>query len=84
MKHLSMLGATFVLLLALMLGLGCNKQVSLPTPMPIEQLPSALEKAFNKAKPESKDLANQVLAALQAPDYAKAYTGLQNLLGNPV
>jgi hypothetical protein len=83
MKHLSRLVGTLILPLALMLGLGCKKQASPPTPLPIEQLPSALQNAFNKAKPEAKDLANQVLAALQTPDYGKAFNGLQNLLGKP-
>ena len=83
MKQLCMLGARFILLFALMLGLGCNKRVSPPTPLPIEQLPTVLQKAFSKAKPDVKDLANEVAAALQAPDYGKAFNGLQNLLCKP-
>ena len=83
MKRLCMLVARFILLFALMLGMGCNRQVAPPTPLPIEQLPLALQKAFSKAKPDVKDLANEVAAALQAPDYGKAFNGLQNLLGKP-
>ena len=77
----------FVLLLQVswLCAAGCSKNASqsAPAPMPIEQLPAALEKAFTKSKPEAKHLANQVVAFLQAQDYTKAYTGLQNLLGKP-
>ena len=63
---------------------GCSKTASSPpTPLALDQLPAALEKAFTKARSEAKALANQVVAFLQAQDYTKAYTGLQNLLGKP-
>jgi hypothetical protein len=83
MKHFRINGVTFAFVLVLMLGVGCDRKVAPPVPLPVEQLPSALEKAFIKAKPEAKDLANQIVASLQAQDYSKAYTLLQNLLGKP-
>jgi len=46
-------------------------------------LPAAIEKAFNKAKPAAKELATQVVAAVQAKDYSKAYMGLQTLSTHP-
>jgi hypothetical protein len=76
-------GFSLALALALMLGLGCDRSVSPPAPLPIEQLPAALEKAFSKAKSEARDLASQVIASLQAEDYSKAYVGLQSLAGRP-
>lgn len=42
-----------------------------------------LDKAFAKAKPEAKDLAAQVVAAVQAKDYSKAYLTIQTLAGKP-
>jgi len=35
------------------------------------------------AKPEAKDLASQIVAAVQAKDYPKAFSGLQALSGQP-
>jgi hypothetical protein len=79
MKQLCWLGlAVFCLV-----GISCNKSVSPPTPIPIEQLPAALEKAFAKAKAGAKDFSGQVVASLQAKDYGKAYFAMQNLSGQP-
>ena len=46
-------------------------------------MPAALEQAFSKAKPEIKELANQVVAAVQAEDYSKAFLTIQNLASQP-
>jgi hypothetical protein len=46
-------------------------------------LPAALEKAFSKAEPDTKDLAGSVAASVRSQDYAKAYLDLQNLVGKP-
>ncbi len=76
-------GIALAFLFVLTLGVGCNRSSAPPTPLTAEELPGALEKAFSKAKPEARDLANQVVAFVQAQDYSQAYTGLQNLLGKP-
>jgi len=81
MKHFHIHGFTIALVLVLMVGVGCERKVAPPTPLPVEQLQAALDKAFSKAKADTKELASQVVAAVQAQDYTKAYTGLQNLLG---
>ena len=71
----------YVLLLGLVTGLGCNRSSPPPTPLTLEELPAVMGKAFSSAKPEVKELASQILAAVQAKDYSKAFMGLQNLLG---
>ena len=60
---------------------GCSKNVTAPPPLPADQLPAAMQKAFSKAKPEIKEVADQVVASLQATDYAKAFAGMQKLGG---
>ena len=77
------MGAAFLLQVLWLCAAGCSKNTAPPPPLPVDQLPAALEKAFAKAKPDPKELANQIVASLQAQDYARAYTQLQNLLGKP-
>jgi hypothetical protein len=74
---------TLALGFALCCGVSCNRSSAPPAPLPPEQLAAAVEKAFAKAKPETKELANQAVAAFQAQDYPKAYAGLQNLASKP-
>jgi len=64
------------------LGVGCSREVPPPTPFTEAELPAELEKAFGTAKQaEAKDLVNQVLAALQAKDYSKAFWAINTLTG---
>lgn len=50
------------------------------TPFTEAELAGEIEKAFATAKqPEAKDLAGQVVAALQAKDYSKAFWAIQTL-----
>ena len=74
---------TLALLLVLAAGFGCNRTSPPPTPLSAEELPAALEKAFSKAKPDAKDLASQVVAAVQAQDYSKAFRAIQTLAATP-
>ena len=46
-------------------------------------MPAALEKAFSKAEPDTKDLAGAVAASVRSQDYAKAVPDLQSLMGKP-
>jgi hypothetical protein len=69
------------LILLWLAALGCSDSTPPPAPVAADQLPGLLEKTFAKAKPELKDLAGQVISALQAQDYPKAYLVLQNLAG---
>ena len=64
-------------------GMGCSKNTAAPTPLPADQLPAAMQKAFSKAKPEIKALADEAVAAVQAADYSKAFNGFQGLGGLP-
>jgi hypothetical protein len=70
-------------LLGLACGVGCTRSTPPPTPLSVEEMPAALEKAFSKAKPDVKDLANQVVAAVQAQDYSKAFQAIQDLASRP-
>ncbi len=69
-------------LLVAFINVGCGRGSAPLSPLPEEQIPSALQEAFVKAQPEVKDLANQVVAALQTKDYSKAFLVLQILGGH--
>ena len=71
------------LLLVLLAAIGCNKSSAPPAPLTVEQLPSAFEKAFRKAKPQVKGLAAQVVSSVQSNGYAQAYSELQHLSTAP-
>jgi hypothetical protein len=83
MNHLRLKGVALAAVLGLTFGVGCNRPSPPPTPLSVEELPAALEKAFAKAKPEIKDLATQVVASVQARDYSKAFLTIQNLASRP-
>jgi hypothetical protein len=83
MRHLGWKGITVALLFVLTLGVGCNRTSPPLAPLSAEELPAALEKAFSKAKPDAKDLANQVVASVQAQDYSKAFLAIQSLASRP-
>lgn len=70
---------TAVLLLGVLVAFGCSRSAPPLEPLAEAEVPTAIQTAFAKAKPEIKAEADQVLAALQAKDYSKAYLGLQNL-----
>jgi len=79
MKHLRIAKVGLALILVSAFVVACRQESSAPAPLPVEQVPAALLKAFTKAKPEAKDLVNQIVSALQAQDYSNAYLELQNL-----
>jgi hypothetical protein len=83
MRPLNLGSVALAALLGLAFGVGCNRSTPPPTPLPVEELPAALEKAFSKAKPEIQDLANQVVAAVQAQDYPRGFQTIQNLASRP-
>ena len=74
---------TLALLLLLTSGLGCRKDVRPPTPLPVDQFAVTFNKAFAGAKAETKDLAAQIVTAVQAQDYSKAFAQLQSLTSAP-
>jgi hypothetical protein len=73
----------FAVAAALALGfvLGCDRSSAPPTPLPAAEFAAAFDKTFGKAKPEVKELASQLVAAVQAQDYSKAFNGLHALAG---
>ena len=77
--------ASFALavLVVLLLTPACRKSSAPPPPLAIEQVPAALSKAFKKTNPEVKELVNQIISAVQAQDYSRAYLGFQNLAVKP-
>lgn len=79
MKSLIRSSLLTVLLVGVVLTIGCSKNVPPPEPIPLDQLPSAMEKAFGPAKGEAKEVADQVVAALNAKDYSRAASALQKL-----
>ena len=83
MKHFSLTRIAFLFSIVAVLAIGCDRSVPPPSALPIEQLPAAFEKTFSKAKPEIKDLANQIVSLVQGQDYAKAFFELQNLAAKP-
>ena len=62
-------GILFPLLLLLLAGSSCDRAGKPPAPLPLEQLPAALEKAFSKAEPDTKELAGSIAAAVRSQDY---------------
>jgi len=64
-------------LLVLLIASGCKKPEGPPPPVSLEQLPSALEKAFAKGKPEAGEPLGALQAALRDKDYPKALMAMQ-------
>lgn len=79
MKHLRINLVGLALLLPLLFGVACDRSSAPPTALAVEELPATFEKVFAKAKPETKEITSQIVAAVQAKDYSKAFQGLQNL-----
>jgi hypothetical protein len=82
MKAFHFTGVLFSLLFVLA-GSSCDRASKPLPPLPLDQLPASLEKAFTKAEADTKELAGSVVASVHSQDYAKAYLSLQSLLGKP-
>ena len=68
-----------VLLFPWLFSVGCGRNAGPPEPLPVEQLPAALQQAFSKAKPDIKEVADKVVALVEAKDYSKAFWAMQHL-----
>jgi hypothetical protein len=79
MKQLLIAQFTAVFLLLALGVFGCKPKDTMPAPLPADQLPAAMQKAFASAPAPAKTAANEVVAAVEAKDYAKALTQLQQL-----
>ncbi len=82
-KTLALGSVALAVLLGLAVGAGCKRSNPPPTPLAVQEIPAAVEKAFRTAKPEIKDLANTVVAGVQAQDYPRAFLTIQNLASRP-
>jgi hypothetical protein len=72
--------AIYLVTLLVVLGsVGCGKNPGPPPPLPVEQIPAELQKAFNSAGTEAKDVVGRVISALQSKDYPTAYEKIQTL-----
>ena len=79
MNNSKILHVFSALMFALLIGSGCDKSSTPPPALTAAEIPAAFEKAFAKAKPEIKQVATQVVTALQAKDYPNAFQGVQSL-----
>jgi hypothetical protein len=73
----------FLLLLGLWAGSGCDKASKPLAPLPLDQLPAALDKAFSTADAETRDLAGSAAASVRSQDYVKAFASMRALLDKP-
>ena len=58
---------------------GCAKDPGPPPPLAVENIPGELEKAFQAAKQQTKDIVGKVNSGLQSKDYPGAYDAIQAL-----
>jgi len=77
-------GAAMPVLVVLIGAAGCSRtSVNSPRALAPEQVAPTLNSAFKDAKPEVKEAANGVVAALQSQDAPKAFVQSQNLTERP-
>lgn len=71
-----------VLMGAVLALAGCSRSQP-PAPIALADVPAALREAFKDAKPEFKTLVEEIIPAVEKPDYPKAFNGLQMLAARP-
>lgn len=64
----------------LILVSGCSKDPGPPPPLAADRIPPELERVYNKANAETKDLVTKVSTGLQTKDYATSYDAIQALI----
>jgi hypothetical protein len=64
---------------AAVLGFGCSRTPTPPSPLAVGEIPVALTKAYLSAKPEIKEVADKVVSAVQGTNYPEAYSEIQLL-----
>ncbi len=79
-QKLSLAWSVCILFLALLVS--C-RQGGPPAPLPLDQLPTALNQAFSKARPELKELAERAGASVQNHEPAKALLVVEGLCATP-
>ena len=73
----------FLAALALICATACRRNEGPPPPLPADQIPVELKKAFGKAGPEIKDLVGEIERALQSKDYPAAHQSVLLLCNLP-
>lgn len=58
---------------------GCSREPAPPETIAIGAVPAALQKAFSKTTPTSKQMVDQIVEQLKVPNYALAISTLQAL-----
>jgi hypothetical protein len=69
--------------LLLVLVAGCRKKATTPRAMSAEEVPAAMEKTFQQAPTEVREVATEAVIALQSQDESKAFLDLQELTHRP-
>jgi hypothetical protein len=83
MKPLYATRTALALLMLLISGLACRKNIPPPVPLPVNEFGSTFTPVFSRAKAETKDLATQIVVAAEAKDYSTAFARLQTLISAP-
>ena len=83
LKSLNAARTALALLLLVIAGSGCRKNTPPPVPLQVNEFASTFNPAFARAKAETKDLAAQIVAAVQTRDYSTAFAQLQTLTSAP-
>lgn len=77
------LAPLFVVCLSAVIEAGCSRTGEAPAPLPVENIPAAMEKAFGNASADVKGLIKDFDANLQSKDYPAAFHELESLNGLP-
>ncbi len=76
-------GQYLLILCSLLVVGGCSKDPGPPPPLAADRISPELQRVFNQAKAETKDLVTKVTTGLQSKDYATAYDAIQALIALP-
>jgi hypothetical protein len=72
-----------IAVVAILGAVGCNRTPGPPPPLPAEQIPVEMQKAFAKTSTEVKDLIAEIERALSSKDYPAAYQRVQVICNLP-
>ena len=64
-------------------GAGCQHDAAPLAPLAVEKIPAELAKAFEKAKPEIREVVSRLNGALLGKDFPMAFEQAQTLCGFP-
>ncbi len=64
-------------------SVGCSKEAEAPQPLTLDQMPAALNQAFQKAPTERKELVERAVSAVQNKELSKALMVIEGLCAIP-